>query len=509
MEPPEVDEAALALPKAKDVLQLRQFPVVYRASAKVQQRGMMDGVYFEQTMGRMMLICPLEKTDTELDEDNFKVEMSCWKIVVSKRVAGCDSKLFDQETCGDIHRDLSWWKVDRADAAGINARCLVIHLAKVRHSLWAGPWYPGGLNPHKKLHFPWTELQGPKDILKGLKIDVEALKNIEPGEPEDWNHEISAAMTPEQLCTGIDIRESEGLLQVVIHLDDGALEGATGRVPLEELFAADISEDELSVFLRGDGFQICTGRFTQKVVPEMSAWQIRSVRRKNLPEDCAVKSPAFFNPALRITLTKAKMCVGKWDEIFQDFQHCPFGYPRDRLDWSDRVNRCMVLLPGSPSNKVGKAKRAQALVTRVEGKQDLLLNRVVLLFHLEDKLAWLCESQRVNMHDLFTFLVLSCFGCDGPKRSQQHDSPWRFHQVAKPDVPNIAGITCHGRPHKSSRFASTRRPRMVLKQVAPQSAAQLGSDIKQWQQGVEPRIVSASSEPLLLQRAAGRLLLAS
>lgn len=58
------------------------------------------------------------------------------------------------------------------------------------------------------------------------------------------------------------------------------------------------------------------------------------------------------------------MCVGKWDEIFQvgsssvvaqglglmrradstdsstrceDFQHCPFGYPRDRLDWSDRV----------------------------------------------------------------------------------------------------------------------------------------------------------------------------
>ncbi|CAJ1406028.1 unnamed protein product [Effrenium voratum] len=371
MEPPEVDEAALALPKAKDVLQLRQFPVVYRASAKVQQRGMMDGVYFEQTMGRMMLICPLEKTDTELDEDNFKVEMSCWKIVVSKRVAGCDSKLFDQETCGDIHRDLSWWKVDRADAAGINARCLVIHLAKVRHSLWAGPWYPGGLNPHKKLHFPWTELQGPKDILKGLKIDVEALKNIEPGEPEDWNHEISAAMTPEQLCTGIDIRESEGLLQVVIHLDDGALEGATGRVPLEELFAADISEDELSVFLRGDGFQICTGRFTQKVVPEMSAWQIRSVRRKNLPEDCAVKSPAFFNPALRITLTKAKMCVGKWDEIFQDFQHCPFGYPRDRLDWSDRVNRCMVLLPGSPSNKVGKAKRAQALVTRAGTETDL------------------------------------------------------------------------------------------------------------------------------------------
>ncbi|CAK9117028.1 unnamed protein product [Durusdinium trenchii] len=85
--------------------------------------------------------------------------------------------------------------------------------------------------------------------------------------------------------------------------------------------------------------------------------------------------------------------------------------PKDRIDWSERIQRCMVLLPGSPNNKVGKASRAQALVTKVESKQDLLLNRVILLFHLEDRLPKLCENHRVHMHDLFTLMAhpLRCF----------------------------------------------------------------------------------------------------
>ena len=42
-----------------------------------------------------------------------------------------------------------------------------------------------------------------------------------------------------------------------------------------------------------------------RVVPERSGWQIRSVRRRKLPEGCQVKAPAFFNPALVIDLVKA------------------------------------------------------------------------------------------------------------------------------------------------------------------------------------------------------------
>eukprot|EP00439_Symbiodinium_sp_Y106_P082475 s636_g21.t3 len=375
------------------VFRLRSFPIVYRWQLPAQREsGQVDGVHYAQSMGRsqaakMILTYPLRDSNMDLDEDDIKawtasnawltlerakqVEMSCWQLL---------------EVYDDILRDLSWWKVDTAQS-NPQDKALIIYLAKARHRSWASPWYPGALNPHKKSIFGWTERQAPKGVLKGLKIDVEAFKNIEPGEPEDgadWNHEISTAMTPEQICTGITVSESESLVQVVIHLDEEALESATARVPLEEVFAADISAEMLSVYLRGDSFSICAGRFSGKVVPEKSNWQISSVRRKNLPEGCTVKSPAFYNPALRIMLSKAKESFGNWDEVFQDFQCCSFGLPRDRIEWDERVRRCSVLSPGCPNNRVGKAQRARDLLKKVETSQDLLLNRVILLFHLED-----------------------------------------------------------------------------------------------------------------------------
>lgn len=395
------DVSALAETKgdATDFFSLRSFPVVYRwnMTGKSRQFGNVNGVDFQQTMGRMVLSYPLEK---DVDEDDVKVEMSCWQLQI--KIGGKPITELSQETYDDIHRDLSWWKVD-SDKELPNVRFLLIYLAKANHRSWTGPWYDGPLNPHKKSHFGWNHIQGAKDVLKGLKIDSEALKNIEPGEPEDWNHEISTAMTPEQICTGIDVMQSENSVSVVIHLNEEALDGATARIPLEEVFAADVSSEELSVFLRGDNFTLCRGRFCERVAPKTSSWQIRSVRRRHLPEGCNVKSPAFYNPALIITVAKDK--VIPWDKVFQEFQHCNFGAPRDRIEWSERVQRCMVLLPGSPNNKVGKASRAQALVKKVDASQDLLLNRIIILFHLEEKLPKLCENHRVLMHDLFTLMI--------------------------------------------------------------------------------------------------------
>lgn len=338
----------------------------------------------------------------DLDEEDFKVKMSCWQIEVSRTGGSKDGKIpaLCQETYDDIHRDLSWWKVDTLPTS---ERFLIICLAKANHRQWAGPWYGGALNPHKKGHFGWSDQQGAKKILKELKITSEELKNIEPGEPEDWNHEISTAMTPEQICTGIDMSQSDKDIRLVIHLNEEALDGATARIPLEEVFAADISANEFWVFLRGDSFTLCRGLLAQLVRPELTTWQVRSERRRKLPEGCNIKSPAFFNPALVITMVKETR--GSQEKVFEDFQHCNYGMPKDRIDWSERIQRCMVLLPGSPNNKVGKASRAQALVTKVESKQDLLLNRVILLFHLEDRLPKLCENHRVHMHDLFTLMI--------------------------------------------------------------------------------------------------------
>lgn len=382
------------------VFRLRSFPVVYRWNVgKAEQSGEVNGVKYQQTMGRMVLMYPLID---DLDEEDFKVKMSCWQIEVSRTGGSKDGKIpaLCQETYDDIHRDLSWWKVDTLPTS---ERFLIIYLAKANHRQWAGPWYGGALNPHKKGHFGWSDQQGAKKILKELKITSEELKNIEPGEPEDWNHEISTAMTPEQICTGIDMSQSDKDIRLVIHLNEEALDGATARIPLEEVFAADISANEFWVFLRGDSFTLCRGLLAQLVRPELTTWQVRSERRRKLPEGCNIKSPAFFNPALVITMVKETR--GSQEKVFEDFQHCNYGMPKDRIDWSERIQRCMVLLPGSPNNKVGKASRAQALVTKVESKQDLLLNRVILLFHLEDRLPKLCENHRVHMHDLFTLMI--------------------------------------------------------------------------------------------------------
>ena len=46
------------------------------------------------------------------------------------------------------------------------ARYLMIYLAKATHRVWAGPWFSGPLNPHKKGSFGWNQMHGSKEILK-------------------------------------------------------------------------------------------------------------------------------------------------------------------------------------------------------------------------------------------------------------------------------------------------------------------------------------------------------
>lgn len=419
MAPSPEDEAAAAVVPASSLqltplgafdgttYHLRSFPVHYRWAAsghkEKSESGSLNGVDYQQTMGRMVLTYPLTGNMQAFDEDDFKVEMSCWQLQVSaggKAISELTGELF-----ADILRDLSWWKVDDNNESSRD-RTLVIHLTKATHRAWAGPWYAGGsLNPHKKQTFAWGPLQVSSSIVKELRVDSESLRSMEPGEPEDWSHEICTALTPQQICTGLDLSESEKELQVIIHLDQQALTGATARVPLEEVFAADISADSLAVSLRGDSFGICSGRLAGLCVPELSTWQVRSLRRKKLPKECDIKAPAFFNPALCIRLTKARTHQGLWGDVFQDMTCTEFSLPREEIDWEERTFRCMALAPGNHGNAAAKAQRAQALVKRVECSQDLLLNRVIIQMHLEEQLPGLCEKFRLQMGQLFALKV--------------------------------------------------------------------------------------------------------
>jgi len=399
---------------------MRSFPIQYRFAAarmgigsRLEESGTTNGVHWEQTMGRIVLTFPLSGPNAELDEDDFKVEISSWHMKVS--VAGKTINELSNELYDDINFDLSWWKVDN-DSSSTSSKSMFIYLTKVTSRGWGGPWYTGTLNPHKKSVFSWHARVVDNETAKKLKAHSESLRNMDPGEPEDWNHDIATTFTSEQMCTGIEYFENESLVKVVIHLDEQTLDSATSRVPLDEIFSADITAELLTVSLRSDGFGICMGQLTGFVVPELTTWRVRHIRRLNLPEEASIKNPSYYNPALCIRMTKSSNSRGLWGSIFRmdeqgqlQLQCTPFSVPRERIQWSERQNRAVLLAPGGQWVNSAKAARAQEVCTKVECNQDLLLNRVHILIHLEPGLDERCENLKIDFATLFTLKVAEKF----------------------------------------------------------------------------------------------------
>lgn len=176
-------------------------------------------------------------------------------------------------------------------------------------------------------------------------------------------------------------------------------------MPIEELFIANIEAQSLDIALRGDGLVILQAVLKGMVVPQHSTWQICNVRRKQLPQDSGIKCPAFFNPALKIRLVKAKSSQHLWDGVFASHRQCGFELPRERIPWTDRVQRALFLSPGAPMNAKVKGERALKLVARIETSQDMLLNRAVICFHLEDRVIPDTERYQIDLTGFFSMKV--------------------------------------------------------------------------------------------------------
>lgn len=402
---------------------LRSFPVWYRwrevpnQNKKRPESGIVAGVEFVQTMGRIILSYPLRDQMGHLKEEDFLVELSCWELRVSVRDDMGMSKTgfkpisaLSGELAADVRRNLSWWKI--ADDGGKLSRRLVIYLTKLEHRAWKGPWFTDPLNIHKKGHFGWTQQHTTQQLMKSLKLDDETMSPLEPGEPQDWDKEICTGIAPQRLCTGIDDDEEDSrFIYVIIHLDEEAMENVMGRIPPEELFAANVEAGYLEVLQRGDGFGICWGPLAGKVIPDQTTWEITSVRRKNLPKESNIKCPAFFNPALKIKLVKAKdpaknpNVIEYWGHAFSEINRPYMEPPRERVPWTARVQRALVLSPGAPLNTPLKAQRALKLCTSIESSQDLLLNRVIVILHLEERLVELAARYMVDLSTFFSMKV--------------------------------------------------------------------------------------------------------
>mmetsp|Transcript_17689 Transcript_17689/g.48098 ORF Transcript_17689/g.48098 Transcript_17689/m.48098 type:complete len:556 (-) Transcript_17689:91-1758(-) len=401
---------------------LRSFAVWYRWRPWQYQRahdiftddkpesGTVNGVHFEQSMGRMVLWYELRDKYEGLTEDDLSVDMSCWEVRVNLGREGKPTKRVGKkidgisgETYKDIRRKQSWWQI--VEDGEWPGRWLMVSLAKLEHRPWRTVWYDSCLNAHKKQIFSWTPHQVNFQIAKLLKSDEEGMDEVPPGEPQEPEKIMTTGILPERLCTGMDDDdETPEQIHILIHFDEATLEVASGMVPLEELFAADVEVDRIDVYLRHDGLGLCSGQFVGRVIPELTAWELVSVRRK-LPKDTAIKAPAFYNQALRITLVKAPGHRVPWGHAFADAEMPQHDAPRERESWTDRVQRALVLSPCAPMSAVSKVERARKICTKIECSQDSVTNKAFIILHLEEKMGEMFWRYKVDPTGFFSLKV--------------------------------------------------------------------------------------------------------
>mmetsp|Transcript_69219 Transcript_69219/g.175943 ORF Transcript_69219/g.175943 Transcript_69219/m.175943 type:complete len:531 (+) Transcript_69219:54-1646(+) len=394
---------------------LRSFPVWYRwrvvPTARHNEKpesGEVKGVNFEQSMGRMILWYNLAEFG-EVSEEDVCVEMSSWQLEVQvgsnltqakgRITGGRKIEALTGELWSDIRLHLSWWELQQ-DEVG-HGKWLVIHLTKMEHRAWTGPWFTDCFNPHKKMSFPWMDQQ----TIGRSKEEDEKLVRKAAGPPQALEKDLVSGMMPERLCTGLDEEEDEYHAFIIIHLDEEAMERASGTCPMEEIFSADLNMDRVEVYLRNEGFGVCSGTLKGIIEPQLTAWEFTNVRRMNLPKNSHIKCPAFFNPALRIKLVKAAGYQNIWGGVFAERVTAQFEMPRERMLWTERVQRALVLSPAAPLKNNVKVEKARKMCTRIECSQDTVTQRANIIFHLDEALEELAFKFKVDLTTFFSLKV--------------------------------------------------------------------------------------------------------
>jgi len=292
---------------------LRQFPAM-------PPGGEVEGLEWIQSMARLTLSCPLE---ADVKEDEVEVKLAGFQIEVSVR----GSKL--HSLCKEL-QDLvrpppaSWWIL----AGTESAPTLVIQLVKIKHSAWAGPWYTGQLHPRRKGRFWWNSVAQKAAEAEDKLIKLNQYEVVLPGRPDEddtaWYpptpSNIFAPVSSKYLCSpddlvlGTKVLQDRRFVYVSIHFDHDAIEFFEKQVPYEDLFAVDLTQNTLYVFIRGDDQNpILNATLSGLIDLDAATWKMttddtfRSRQRMQ-------GSPS---PALLITLPKNEAHCTEWTPIFE------------------------------------------------------------------------------------------------------------------------------------------------------------------------------------------------
>jgi len=299
--------------------------------------GMVDGLEWSQTMGKVVLKYPLEEGTKA---DDVQVQLSGFGVAVS--IAGKKLAALTGNFTGNVNLKRTWWEAEaeavKRRGRGIDAASkkltLVISMAKVEHKAWPKLWYEGDMkHPALKGRYAWTQEMQRQNQESAQERGL--LQDVQPGKPEEALAPLENdpaletglfptpsdkfMFAPDELVVGVSTTQDVRTITIRIVFDGEALRVAQETVALEDLVAADVWEDRVSIFLRGDDQNpILCGQLWSTCVPHLSSWKMTSddsFRQRQADFIAAV-------PVLQITITKSDEAQCRWNKIFKScWQH--------------------------------------------------------------------------------------------------------------------------------------------------------------------------------------------
>ncbi|CAK9081825.1 Hsp70-Hsp90 organizing protein 2 (AtHop2) [Durusdinium trenchii] len=155
--------------------------------------------------------------------------------------------------------------------------------------------------------------RGP-DLEMGVWVGTTLPEEFNVGDMVGCLEEDVFVMRREDLCAALEDGQDDQKAIYRIHLDKAALDKACETVCLADLFAVDVMEQYLKVFIRGDEKSpILMGQLFEKVQPDQSRWEIVKAAA---PVDESGQAPVnLYNTCLQVSLTKAKASKKHWPHL--------------------------------------------------------------------------------------------------------------------------------------------------------------------------------------------------
>lgn len=258
---------------------------------------------WQQTMGSIVLRLLLSGAPWEgVTDDEFQVRL-CergLRVANSQRPEASEAILEDSLS-GDFPPDQevlvrsSWWSLEPSNEDPRSREfILAIHLVKAKDRSWQHPFKDGKLAAASDLSADWVVLR--------------------PGERRDYTEDADLGIRPSDLLREVVFSQTEDLAIVRLLLDPDKLEVAKRLVPMSRLWALDLTEDRIQVFLRGQGTPMLSGQLGGRIMPGQTDWSMTKVSREggDVRQTC---------PALTVQLRKAACSRLEWPEVmFHDPQ---------------------------------------------------------------------------------------------------------------------------------------------------------------------------------------------